>query len=157
MKLSTFKKHLEEIHQINFKLENGTPVPPHFHVTEIGVITKRFIDCGGTVRNEEKISFQLWSSTDHDHRLGTQILKNIIFLSEKTLGIYDNEIEVEYQGETIGKYNLDFQNGDFILRSQQTDCLAKDNCGVPAEKPRVRISTKISNQDTCCTTGSGCC
>jgi len=33
-------------------LENGTMVPEHFHVTEVGVVTKHFIDCGGTVRNE---------------------------------------------------------------------------------------------------------
>lgn len=31
-----------------FKLENGNSVPEHFHVTEVGIITKDFIDCGGT-------------------------------------------------------------------------------------------------------------
>jgi hypothetical protein len=33
---------------------------------------------------------------------------DIIELSEKILGIEDYEIEVEYQAETIGKYDLSF-------------------------------------------------
>jgi len=52
MKLSDFKKQLSTITDINFVLQNGTVVPKHFHVTEVGQVTKRFIDCGGTVRNE---------------------------------------------------------------------------------------------------------
>ena len=44
-------------------------VPSHFHVTEVGKITKHFIDCGGTVRNEEVVNFQLWQADDYDHRL----------------------------------------------------------------------------------------
>ena len=52
MKLSEIKKILETVESVDFKLENGTFVPEHFHVTEVGVITKHFIDCGGTVRQD---------------------------------------------------------------------------------------------------------
>jgi hypothetical protein len=51
MKLSQFKLQLSSLSNLNFVLPNGTIIPKHFHVTEVGQITKHFIDCGGTVRN----------------------------------------------------------------------------------------------------------
>ena len=46
MKLSDFKKHLKGKEKIAFQLPNGSLVPNHFHVTEVGAISKKFIDCG---------------------------------------------------------------------------------------------------------------
>src|SRR5688572_4628645 len=106
MKLSDIKKHLSNLEAVNFQLEDGTAVPEHFHVTEVGVITKHFIDCGGTIRNEKVANFQLWDANDFEHRLKPKKLLNIIGLSEKLLGMEDLEIEVEYQAGTIGKYAL---------------------------------------------------
>src|SRR6218665_4139800 len=108
MKLSKIKEILPTLDNVAFQVENGTFVPEHFHVTEIGVITKHFIDCGGTIRNEKSVNFQLWNANDFDHRLKPTKLLNIIELSEKQLGIEDAEIEVEYQSDTIGKYALAF-------------------------------------------------
>ena len=42
-------------------------------------------------------------------------LKSIIELSEKTLGLKDFEIEVEYKSDTIGKYTIEFNNSRFSL------------------------------------------
>ena len=106
MKLSQIKAHLNTTETVDFKLQNGTSVPEHFHVTEIGVVTKHFIDCGGTIRNEKTANFQLWDANDTDHRLKPGKLLNIIALSEKVLEMEDLEIEVEYQTNTIGKYSL---------------------------------------------------
>ena len=157
MKLSEIKKHLSTASAVNFLLPNGTMVPEHFHVTEVGQITKNFIDCGGTVRNEKVTNFQLWNANDTNHRLKPQKLLNIIALSEKVLGIEDSEIEVEYQSDTIGKYDLDFNGKDFVLVSKYTDCLAKDNCGVPANKLKVSLSELGETKQSCCTPGGGCC
>lgn len=82
---------------ISFQLPNWEIIPNHFHVTEVGKITKYFIDCGGTERNEEVVKFQLWNANDYDHRLNPEKLLNIIELSEKVLNIEDLEFEVEYQ------------------------------------------------------------
>src|SRR6478672_7502320 len=123
MKLSQIKQHLSTAEAVNFELENGTQVPEHFHVTEVGVITKHFIDCGGTVRNEKMANFQLWNANDTEHRLKPKKLLDIIAISEKVLGMEDLEIEVEYQSDTIGKYGLAFTNGIFVLTTKQTDCL----------------------------------
>ncbi len=157
MKLFEVKKVLETVNVVNFILPNGVTVPPHFHVTEVGVITKSFIDCGGTVRNERVVNFQLWEENDFDHRLKPQKLSNIIALSEKTLGIEDAEVEVEYQSDTIGKYNLEFNGTDFLLTATTTNCLATDKCGIPAEKLKVNLSSLATAEASWCTPGSGCC
>lgn len=153
MKLSEVKNHLQQLETIAFELPNGELVPNHFHVTEVGKITKHFIDCGGTVRNEEVVNFQLWNANDYDHRLLPEKLLNIIELSEKVLKIEDLEIEVEYQGDTIRKFGLGFDGGNFLLTNKQTDCLAKDKCGIPAEDLKVAVT----NEKSACTPGGGCC
>ncbi|MGZ3861774.1 MAG: DUF6428 family protein [Bacteroidia bacterium] len=157
MKLSDLKKQLETVNEINFELPDGTFVPKHFHVTEVGQVNKHFIDCGGTVRKEKAVNFQLWEAGDFDHRLAPQKLVNIIGLSEKTLGIEDAEIEVEYQSNTIGKYGLEFNGKNFVLTTKQTACLASDSCGIPAEKLKVKLSDLQTQSKSCCTPGGGCC
>jgi len=157
MKISEIKNHLLNSNQIAFQLPNGELVPSHFHVTEVGVVSKHFIDCGGTVRKEEKANFQLWEADDYDHRLHPEKLSNIIELSEKVLEMGDLEIEVEYQGDTIGKYDLDFDGSNFLLLSKTTDCLAKDKCGIPEQKPKVKLSELNKESVNACTPGGGCC
>lgn len=100
---------------MEFRLPDGSAVPTHFHVTEVGQVSKRFIDCGGTLRNQETINFQLWEDGDFDHRLGAVKLLSIIALSERVLELEDREIKVEYQGLTIGKYGLDFDGKSFFF------------------------------------------
>lgn len=146
MKLSEVKKHLSTLESIAFELPDGSLVPNHFHVTEVGQITKNFIDCGGTVRKEEVISFQLWDANDYDHRLHPEKLVHIINLSEKILELDDLDIEVEYQGSTIGKYGLAFNGSHFLLTTTNTACLAQDACGV------TQVETSA-----CCAPNSGCC
>lgn len=155
MKLSEVKSILAKVDTLAFQLPNGQLVPNHFHVTEVGKVTKNFIDCGGTVRNEEVVNFQLWEANDYDHRLHPEKLINIIELSERVLGIEDNEVEVEYQGETIGKYDLAFNGEHFLLTTKATNCLAMDKCGIPQEKQKIRLSEL--NTATTCTPGGGCC
>ena len=156
MTLSEIKNHLKNIQKIGFQLPDGSLVPHHFHVTEVGKITKNFIDCGGTLRHEEYANFQLWNANDYDHRLHPEKLIEIIALSEKILKIKDLEIEVEYQGATIGKYGLDFDGTNFLLINTHTDCLAKDNCGIPEEKQKVALSA-IETPASSCDPSNGCC
>ncbi len=151
MKLQEFKNLLNEVSEVNFKLENGEDVSKHFHITEVGQINKKFIDCGGTIRNEQKVNFQLWQSVDVWHRLEPKTLLKIIELSEEKVGVKNHEIEIEYQSETIGKYGIDFDGKNFILTSQSTACLASDKCGIPTIK---QIKEKAQE---CCTPGGGCC
>jgi hypothetical protein len=151
MILSQVKSILKSLDTVNFILEDGTKIPEHFHITEVGLITKDFIDCGGTIRKETAVNFQLWNTNDFDHRLKPQKLINIIDLSEKVLGIEDLEIEVEYQTQTIGKYDLDFNGNDFVLLNKKTACLAQDQCGISSNK------NEMIKETSSCTPGGSCC
>jgi hypothetical protein len=154
MKLLELKNILKTLSEISFQFENGLHIPQHFHITEVGVITKDFIDCGGVIRNEKLIIFQLWHANDFNHRLKAKNILEIISIAENAIISEDLEIEVEYQNSTIGKYGLSFNSENFILNSKTTNCLAEDNCGIPNSKTKVSLS-KL--QDENCSPGSGCC
>lgn len=161
MTIKEVKQALKQVEHVEFELASGEKVPAHFHVTEVGEVAKRFIDCGGKLRDEKKANFQLWTADDVEHRLSAEKLNSIIELSEKELLISEHlPVEVEYQSNTIGKYNLAFQNGKFILESTLTDCLAKDKCGIPEEKlprskkPKMKLSEFQQMQ---CDPNAGCC
>ena len=157
MNLNEIKEILSSLDAVVFQLPNKSVVPEHFHVTEVGMITKNFIDCGGKIREEKVINFQLWEAADYDHRLAPSKLVNIIELSEKVLNINaELEIEVEYQSDTIGKYGLEFSNSVFQLTSKVTACLAQDACGIPAEKQKKNL-VKLGTSNATCTPGDGCC
>lgn len=154
MNLEQIKKHLKSSETISFKLPDGTLVPSHFHVTEVGKVVKDFIDCGGKVRHEEVANFQLWEENDYDHRLHPEKLVHIIELSQKKLNIGNLEIEVEYQGATIGKYGLDYDGTSFVLTSKQTACLAKEECGIPVLQQN---QLEVVSTGQSCNPNSGCC
>lgn len=157
MKISEIKKHLSTAHSVNFRLADGSFVPEHFHVTEVGVITRDFIDCGGVKRSETLANFQLWNADDTEHRLKPGKLLNIISLSEKILFMQDYEIDVEYQTDTISRYALGFNGQDFLLLPKMTACLAPDKCGVT---PNANLTAQIIQEksgDTCCDQEGNCC
>jgi len=154
MKLSDIKKILPTLENVAFQLENGTFVPEHFHVTEVGMITKDFIDCGGVIRHEKSVNFQLWNADDYEHRLKPGKLLHIIKLSEEKLNIEDLNIEVEYQSETIGRYDLEFNGNHFVLKNKVTACLAQDTCGIPSPSGFIELSKDRTNS---CSPNSGCC
>lgn len=148
MKISEIKKTLPSLQAVNFRLPDGSYVPSHFHVTEVGLVTKHFIDCGGTERKETVANFQLWEAGDYNHRLAPQKFLHILNLCQKVLGNDNLDIEVEYQQSTIGKFGLDFDGKDFVLTTKQTACLAQDACGIPDKQQKA---------SSCCTPAGGCC
>ncbi len=150
MKLSDVKQALSQLSAVNFKLPDGSYVPQHFHVTEVGLVTKHFIDCGGVERKETVVNFQLWEAGDYDHRLAPQKFLHILNISKKVLGEAEQlDIEVEYQQDTIGKFGLEFDGKDFALTEKQTACLAQDACGIPDKTPK--------QDSACCSPKGGCC
>jgi hypothetical protein len=157
MRLSEFRNKLETISDIVFILPDGSSVPAHFHITEVGQVIKNFIDCGGQIRNESTVSMQLWESVDTWHRLTPGKLISIIELSRQKLGIGDNEVEIEYQGETIGRYRLGFMSGKFRLIPTTTACLAEDQCGIPAAKTKKNLSELAAGEKGCCSPQNKCC
>lgn len=151
MKLSDFRQHLDTISELNFILPDGTEVPCHFHITEAGLLTKHFIDCGKTIHLKKTAVFQLWTADDTGHRLKPSTVGGIIDESYKVFAGEDPEVEIEYQMDTIGKFGLEFQNGRFALTPTYTDCLAKERCEV------VPVTALAEEATGCCTPGGGCC
>ena len=151
MKLLELKSVLEKIHEVAFQLHNGELIPSHFHVTEVGKVTKNFIDCGGTIRKEEVVSFQLWSGNDLEHRLYSETFLKIIEKAETVLGVGNHKIEVEYQANTIGKYGLDFNGTHFVLTTKQTDCLAMEKCEIPTVAKGAAENKQLNScSPSCC-------
>ncbi|PZR12621.1 MAG: hypothetical protein DI539_19720 [Flavobacterium psychrophilum] len=156
MRLSEFKKQLESLNSLSFLLPEGTFVPNHFHITEAGITTKNFIDCGGTVRSTKNITFQLWTADDYQHRLEPQKLLKIIDIAEPLFQGEDHNVVIEYQSATVGVYGLDSDGVNFLLTPTQTDCLAQDACGIPV-KTKLKLSELNTNATTSCSPGGGCC
>jgi hypothetical protein len=64
---------------------------------------------------------------------------------------------VEYQNDTIGKYDLDFNGKNFVLKSKMSACLAQEACGIPPEKQKIKLSELQTVQTSCYSPNSGCC
>lgn len=156
LSLSGLRNALRHADQLQLLLPDGSHVPYHFHITEAGLTTKHFIDCGGTIRKESVVSMQVWYSDDLHHRLTPGKLLKILDKAEPLLGGQDLPVEIEYQKDTIGKYNVRFDGKAFQLIPTETDCLAKENCGIPASSGS-KIELQDSHTLAHCAPGSGCC
>lgn len=120
---------------LHIMLPSGEFVPDHFHVTEVGRVQKTFIDCGGTRRESVSCLLQTWTAHDVEHRLVAGKLSMILKLAEKVLGSDDLPVEVEYGADVASQYAVaDVEVTPkgllFVLVGKQTDCLARDKCGV---------------------------
>ena len=149
MNLQEFKATLAEHpdHQLGIQFDTGLQIAPHFHITEIGKVTKDFVDCGGTRRTTVSCVLQTLVANDFDHRLKSDKLAGIL---EKAgvLGLDESlPMEVEVQTDTIGVYSFAralARDGNllFTINSKQTACLAPDKCGLE-ELP-------VTEQADCC-------
>ena len=119
-----------------FVLPDGDQIPAHFHITEVGHVTKRFIDCGGTLHDKtDRCVLQTWVADDLDHRLDARTFAKILDLSAQVLPHDDLEVEVEYDCCVVSQYPIDEARtkGNRIelrLGRKHTDCLAREKCGV---------------------------
>jgi len=157
MTLSELSFALSQVNEMVFVFPDGRWVPPHFHLTEVGLVTKNFIDCGGTFRSEEYVQMQLWTSDDLHHRLLPSKFTEILNSSIEKLQIPDYEVYIEYQGSTIEKYGLHYSGQYFTLVRTETACLAEDSCGIFVQKPKVQLANLGKKQESCCSPTSGCC
>lgn len=139
---------------LEIRLPDGTPVAAHFHVTELGLVTKDFFDCGGTRRRDQAWSLQAWVAEDIAHRLTPPKLGKILALHPQLGTAAELPVRIEYQGATLETYQLGGVHaaaGTVVLElvPLETDCLAKDRCNIlPPNIPALPGSA-------CC--APGCC
>lgn len=118
-------------------LPTGGLIPAHYHVTEVGHVVKKFVDCGGTFRVAESCVLQthIGSPRDDGHRLTAGKLAKILSLAAPLLSSDDLPVEVEHEDAVIAQYPLTgaVVDGSALLLHlglKHTDCLAKDQCGL---------------------------
>jgi hypothetical protein len=135
MNIQEFKSILEEYpeHALTFVLPDADRIPAHAHITEVGRIDKRFIDCGGTVRQLANCTLQAWVAEDTNHRLRPGKLAQIIGLAAPLLGTDELPVEIEYEDCSITQFPVlgaEAKDGElvFTLGEKHTDCLAKELC-----------------------------
>jgi hypothetical protein len=114
-----------------FLLPDGDLIPAHAHVTEVGHVTKRFIDCGGEIGQQESVVLQTWVGDDTEHRLTADRFAKILQLGERVLPSDDFPVEVEYDCCVVAQYPIEGvePNGDhldILLGSKRTQCLARE-------------------------------
>ena len=134
---------------LHLMLPDGSFVPAHFHVTEVGRVHKDFIDCGGTTRSTTTCVLQVWVAEDIDHRLDTTKVATIVRLAAPLLKTTDLPVEVEYENGVVSQFPVTAAevtpSGVLLhLGTKHTACLAMDRCG-------------ISAADAACCTTPGCC
>ena len=98
---------------------------------------------------EGKCLIQVWVANDTEHRVDSSRLVKILDHGKPVLPSESLPVEVEYNNPGLTHMLLEQvdvrEAGVFlVLAHKQTDCLAKDVCGITAE-------------NDCCTPGSGCC
>ena len=155
MNIGQLSQVLRESSGSSFHIEmpSGTLLPEHFHVTEVGRVTKDFVDCGGVRRTEQTCVLQTLVANDFDHRLSPDKLSMILEKSA-ALGLDESlEVDVEVQGTTIEIYRIgmaETRDGLLLLKlqSKETACLAPDKCGLEV----VTLGGKSG-----CSGQSGCC
>ena len=117
-------------------LPDGDHVPAHFHITEVGHVAKRFIDCGGTVHDATNTCLlQTYVADDVDHRLYASGFAKILDLGQQVLPHENLEVEVEYEDCGVSQYPIESAEAvgeqvEIRLRDKHTDCLAKEKCGI---------------------------
>jgi hypothetical protein len=118
---------------VRFVLPDGGLIPVHAHVTEVGRVDKRFIDCGGTKRSESHCLLQTWVANDADHRLNAGKLAGILGKGKELLLDESLPVLVEYEEDLVSQFPLvsaAVEDGVIYLSTalRHTDCLAKELC-----------------------------
>jgi hypothetical protein len=144
MKLRELKSLLDANREKQFLLQlpNQNLVPKSFHITEVGHIDKRFIDCGGTIHATQTCVLQAWVGKDADHRLNAGKVADVIKLAGSVVPNDEIDVEVEYEAQSLSQYSIvDHKviDGAVILNltAKHTDCLAKDKCDVPTAEADI--------------------
>ena len=150
MRVSELVKALTEASSstIRFRLPSGELSPAHAHVTEIARINKRFIDCGGTLREDALCRLQTWVADDYDHRLTAAKLAKILEKAHTVLGDQDLDVDVEHDMGFVTQFPLasvDLIGSEAILNLQgrNTACLAPELCcPTPPQGSIVSLGSK---------------
>ncbi len=144
---------------LRLRLPGGGAVPVSFHITEVGQVTKDFIDCGGTRRQVVTCQLQAWVGPDEEHRIQAGKLLGILEKGAGLLPSGEVPVEIEYEQGLISQYpvtGVEVEDGGLVFRlaSKHTDCLAKELC-LPQSPVAGMFRSAFAAPGPCCGPG-GC-
>ncbi len=121
-----------------FILPCGEQIPAHFHLTEVGYVAKKFVDCGGIFRDREACVLQTYVAEDFGHHLTAKRFADILDLARPILPREDIEVEMEWDCCVVSQYPIASARAvedrlEFQLAAKHTACLAKQKCGCESE------------------------
>jgi len=132
-----------------FVLPDGSYIPAHAHVTEVGHVVRNFIDCGGVTGKEEKILLQTHVGDDEEHRLTADRFSKILRVGLRVLPSTDLDVDVEYDCCVVAQYPIaevrrEGEHLDVMLQRGRTQC-------------RARERREATVRESCCLTAEVCC
>jgi hypothetical protein len=154
MTVTEFREHLLAApdHELCFVLPDGGRIAAHAHITEVGRTDRRFLDCGGMLRQVAACTLQAWVADDVEHRLAPGSLAAILAKAAPVLGTDDLAVEIEYEDGFLSQFPVlesavSGRELQFRLGVKHTDCLAKELC----------LPSAPAAADSRCCAGGGCC
>lgn len=155
MKFADFSRVLNSssAQSIEIRFKGAGTLAVHFHVTEVGKVTRDFVDCGGGRRTETTCILQTLVAHDTDHRLSAPKLADILSRTNALEFGDDLQVDVETQGKSIETWRIatiEAAQDRLVLHLEpkRTTCLAPDKCGISDELPML--------ESPCCGE-NGCC
>ena len=139
-----------------FILPDGDQVPAHFHITEVGHVTKRFIDCGGKLHDKSDMCLlQTYVADDVDHQLNARTFAKILELGAHILPHDKLPVEIEYDCCVVAQYPITHAalKGEHIeiqLGEKHTACLAKDKSAMDGQGCGSHEGTTNEAAASCC-------
>jgi len=144
-----------------FEYQENKFVDTNYHITEVKNTVIDSVDCGGKMDAWNETVIQLWESPSEKGKIGYLKSDKALSILERVHGMHPLDgnaiVKFEYSNDNFHKAHLEVQQIEVTtskvivqLFVSQTDCKAKDTCGVP--------ETALANaQENSCAPGSGCC
>jgi hypothetical protein len=157
--LNTLKEN--ESKGLLFEYQENKFVDTNYHITEVKNTVINSVDCGGKMDEWNETVIQLWESPSEKGKIGYLKSDKALSILERVHGMYPLDgnaiVKFEYSNDNFHKSQLEVQQIEVTsskiivqLFVSQTDCKAKDTCGVPE-------TALVSEQQNSCAPGSGCC
>lgn len=142
-----------------FEYTPGNFVGANYHITEVKHITVDAVDCGAGVDSWKETIVQLWESPIEKEQKTYMTGFKALGILKKVGSIkpYDGDAEIKFEYSNprfhtaqlfLNSYTASENQLIIRLGIKQTDCKAKETCGIEAPK-EMAVSS--------CAPGSGCC
>ncbi len=163
MKTQEFLNVLKENERkaLLFEYQENKFVDTNYHITEVKNTVIDSVDCGGKTDQWNETIIQLWESPEEKGKIGYLKSDKALSILERVHNMRPLDgnalLKFEYSNTVFHKAHLEVQQVEITdskvivqLFVSETDCKAKDTCGVPE-------TALVDADQNACAPGSGCC